>query len=59
MTKLQLLHTIFFIVYGIMLLCEIKGAKKSSKYRKLIFGILSLLIALYDILVLGFGLTIF
>lgn len=59
MTGLQVFHTALFIVFGVVSLCEVKGAKRPRKYVSLAIGILALLIALYDILVSGFGISIF
>ena len=59
MTGLEIFHTVIFIIFGVVSLCEIKGAKKRRKYISLVIGILALLIALYDILVSGFGIQIF
>lgn len=58
MTGLQILHTIIFIVFGVVSICEVKGVKKSKKYINLSMGVLALLIAAYDILVTGFGIRI-
>ncbi len=59
MTGLEIFHTVIFIIFGVVSLCEVKGAKKRRKYISLVIGILALLIALYDILVSGFGIQIF
>ena len=59
MTGLEIFHTVIFIIFGVVSLCEVKGAKKRRKYISLVIGILALLIALYDILVSGFGTQIF
>lgn len=60
MTPIQIFHTVLFYIFGIVSLCEVKGARsKSRKYISLAIGILSLLIALYDTLVAGFGVKIF
>jgi uncharacterized protein with PQ loop repeat len=59
MTVLQIIHTAFFVIFGIVQLCEVKGTKKPQKYINLFTGILSLLIAIYDILTLALGITIF
>ena len=58
MTGLEIFHTVIFIIFGVVSLCEVKGAKKRRKYISLVIGILALLIALYDILVSGFGIQI-
>ncbi len=58
MTGLEIFHTVIFIIFGVVSLCEVKGAKKPRKYISLAIGILSLLIALFDILVSGFGIEI-
>jgi len=59
MTGLEIFHTVIFIIFGVVSLCEVKGAKKRRKYISLVIGILALLIAIYDILVSGFGIQIF
>lgn len=59
MTGLEIFHTVIFIIFGVVSLCEVKGAKKRRKYISLVIGILALLIALYDILVSGFEIQIF
>lgn len=59
MTGLEIFHTVIFIIFGVVSLCEVKGAKKRRKYISLVIGILALLIALYDILVSCFGIQIF
>ena len=59
MTGLEIFHTVIFIIFGVVSLCEVKGAKKPRKYISLVIGILALLIALYDILVSGLGIQIF
>lgn len=59
MTGLQLFHTILFIIFGVVILVEVRGVKKPQKYVKLAIGILALLIALYDILVSGLGIKVF
>ena len=59
MTGLQLFHTILFIIFGVVILFEVRGVKKQQKYVKLAIGILALLIALYDILVSGLGIKVF
>lgn len=59
MTGLEIFHTVIFIIFGVVSLCEVKGAKKRRKYISLVIGVLALLIALYDILVSGFGIQIF
>jgi hypothetical protein len=59
MTKLEIFHTILFIIFGISALCGVKGEKKPRKYLSIGIGILALLIAAYDIVVTGFGIAIF
>lgn len=59
MTGLEIFHTVIFIIFGVVSLCEVKGANKRRKYISLVIGVLALLIALYDILVSGFGIQIF
>ncbi|WP_300815971.1 hypothetical protein [uncultured Duncaniella sp.] len=59
MTGLEIFHTVIFIIFGVVSLCEVKGAKKPRKYISLVIGILALLIALYDILVSGLGIQVF
>lgn len=59
MTGLQLFHTILFIIFGVVILFEVRSVKKPQKYVKLAIGILALLIALYDILVSGLGIKVF
>jgi hypothetical protein len=59
MTGHQIFITVFLVVFGVVQLFEVKGAKKTRKYINLFTGILCLIIALYDILTLGLGMTIF
>jgi uncharacterized membrane protein len=59
MTGHQIFHSVLFIIIGVVTLCDVKGAKKSKRYINLFIGILALLIAAYDILTSGFGITIF
>lgn len=59
MTVLQLFHTILFIIFGVVILFEVRSVKKPQKYVKLAIGILALLIAFYDILVSGLGIKVF
>lgn len=59
MTRLEIFHTVIFILLGIVSLWEVKGEKKPRKYINLIVGILALSLALYDILVSGCGIKIF
>jgi uncharacterized membrane protein SirB2 len=58
MTKLEIFHTVIFILLGIFILSRKKETRK-SKYIDLCIGILALLIAAYDIVVTGFGIAIF
>lgn len=59
MTSKELFHVVLFVVVGVVLLCNVRGEKKPRKYVNLCVGIVDLLIALYDILVTGFGIAIF
>ncbi len=59
MTGREIFHTVIFALFGVVALCEVKGAKKPRKYYNLAIGILCLAIALYDTLVTGFGLPLF
>lgn len=59
MTGLQLFHTILFIIFGVVILFEVRSVRKPQRYVRLAIGILALLIALYDILVSGLGIKIF
>ena len=59
MTRLEIFHTVIFIIFGVVSLCEVKREKKPRKYISLAIGILALLIALYDILVKGMGVSVF
>ncbi len=58
MTAREIIHTFFFIILGLVSLCEVKGAKKPRKYISLAVGILSLLIALWDILIYAMGIRL-
>jgi nitrate reductase gamma subunit len=52
-------HCVVFILLGIYALWNARGEKSKRKYLSLASGILALLIAIYDILVIGCGVTIF
>lgn len=59
MTGREIFHTIIFILFGVVNLLEVKGAKGWRKYICLVIGVLALLVALYDILVSGCGIRVF
>jgi hypothetical protein len=59
MTKLELFRTILITICGIVSLFAAKSAKKPQKSINLFIGIILLLAAIYDILVLVCGITIF